>query len=163
MFSLSALLTFSLASILIGIFMGFYFAQRKGLYSHRQAELEKQLSEMNKQQQNYQTEVSDHFEKSAELLNQLTDSYRDVHNHLAEGANSLAGTSASASIKTLGSDDESSETNSEQSLTPPLDYAPANLGKSGTLSESYGIEKNAVTEERSDTGYPQPPLEEVKC
>ena len=157
MFSLSTVLTFSLISMLTGLFLGLYLAQRKGLFSQRQAELEKQLSDITKQQQHYQEEVTEHFEKSAQLLNQLTDSYKEVHTHLAEGAHILAGAKASASIKTLGSSDSDSIASEEidQPLTPPLDYAPVQDGKNGTLSESFGIEKTTIAEERTDTGYPR--------
>lgn len=152
MYTLSAVLTFTLAGIIAGTFIGIFFIQRKGENSQRQAELEKQVLDMQKQQQEYQSEVSDHFQQTAQLLNQLTDSYKDVHTHLAKGANLLADANTSASIKTLGSDSEA-EPLEETPLTPPLDYA----GTSGTLSEDWGVEKAAVAEERNDLGFPNKP------
>lgn len=150
MYSLTALLSFCLATLLVGLLVGSYVTQRKGLFSQRQAELEKQLSEMHKEQQSYQQEVNTHFEKSAELLNQLTDSYKDVHRHLAEGAQSLA-TSGQSNFKALAQDEE--ESNLEQPLNPPLDYAAT----SGTLREDFGLEKATENEERTDSGYPKTP------
>ena len=73
-----------------------------------------------------------------------------MHTHLAKGANLLAGAEAGATIKTLGSDDEQAQSNEDQILTPPLDYAQSN----GTLREDFGIEKIANTEERNESGYP---------
>jgi len=37
----------------------------------------------------YREEVADHFVKTAELVNQLTDSYKEVFDHLREGAGHL--------------------------------------------------------------------------
>jgi uncharacterized membrane-anchored protein YhcB (DUF1043 family) len=37
----------------------------------------------------YREEVADHFVKTAELVNQLTDSYKEVFDHLRDGAGQL--------------------------------------------------------------------------
>jgi hypothetical protein len=37
----------------------------------------------------YREEVADHFVKTAELVNQLTDSYKEVFDHLRDGAGNL--------------------------------------------------------------------------
>lgn len=37
----------------------------------------------------YREEVADHFVKTAELVNRLTDSYKEVFDHLREGADHL--------------------------------------------------------------------------
>ena len=153
MYSISAVITFTLAGTIAGLFIGIFFAQRKGDFSQRQADLEKQVLDMQQRQQSYQSEVSDHFQQTAQLLNQLTDSYKDVHTHLAKGAHLLAGAEAGASIKTLGSGQDEQASEQSQPLTPPLDYAESG----GTLSEDFGIEKLAVAEERNESGYPTSP------
>ncbi len=42
-----------------------------------------------RQQAKYQEEVADHFVKTAELVNRLTDSYKEVFDHLRDGAGKL--------------------------------------------------------------------------
>lgn len=42
-----------------------------------------------KQQERFKTEVTDHFVETARLINQLTDSYKAVFDHLSEGADQL--------------------------------------------------------------------------
>lgn len=42
-----------------------------------------------KRQAEYQEEVADHFVKTAELVNRLTDSYKEVFDHLRDGAGKL--------------------------------------------------------------------------
>jgi uncharacterized membrane-anchored protein YhcB (DUF1043 family) len=54
------------------------------------AELQQKLEESQEQLKAYQQEVGSHFQKTAELVNGLTQSYRAVHEHLAQGAQSLA-------------------------------------------------------------------------
>lgn len=46
-------------------------------------------AESAKQQAAYQEEVADHFVKTAELVNSLTDSYKEVFDHLRQGAETL--------------------------------------------------------------------------
>ena len=153
MYTLSAVLTFTLAGIIAGTFIGIFFNQRKGNYSQRQAELEKQVKDMQGQQQDYQEEVSNHFNQTAQLLNQLTDSYKDVHSHLAEGAQLLAGGEINTNIKTLGSEQPDSQSDEKNPISPPLDYAST----SGTLSEDWGMEKAKAANERNESGYPNSP------
>ncbi|MCR8923712.1 YhcB family protein [Dasania sp. GY-MA-18] len=156
MYSLSAVLTFTLAGLIAGTFIGIFFTQRKSGHSQHQAELEKQILEMQQQQQSYQTDVSKHFNHTAELLNQLTENYKEVHSHLAEGAQRLAGEQLHTTIKTLTADGDISEEQEPEAptpLTPPLDYAATG----GTLSEDWGMKKSLTAEERNDLGYPKTP------
>jgi uncharacterized membrane-anchored protein YhcB (DUF1043 family) len=152
-YPLSVVLTLTLAGLIAGIFIGIFFNQRKGKQSLRQADLERQVQDMQQQQQGYQEEVGNHFQQTAELLNQLTDSYKDVHTHLSKGAHLLADANTSASIKTLGADSPQNEENENTSINPPLDYADS----SGTLSEDWGIKKAAMAEERNESGFPNSP------
>ena len=144
MYSLEFLLTVSLATIIIGLVAGFLLAMRKSPSQQSQRQLENHLSELQQQQKNYQHEVTEHFSETADLLNQLTSSYRDVHNHLAKGAQILAGEQASESLKVLLEDKATAEEVPSDSITPPLDYAPkAAAHEPGMLNEQFGLDKNA--------------------
>ncbi len=79
---------FSLVSLLIGaaiglvlgaggLFVWFRYGGGAGATSARRRE------------EVYREEVADHFVKTAELVNQLTDSYKEVFDHLREGAGHL--------------------------------------------------------------------------
>jgi uncharacterized membrane-anchored protein YhcB (DUF1043 family) len=46
-------------------------------------------SSARRREEAYRQEVADHFVKTAELVNQLTDSYKEVFDHLREGADQL--------------------------------------------------------------------------
>ncbi|MGK0499513.1 MAG: uncharacterized membrane-anchored protein YhcB (DUF1043 family) [Oceanicoccus sp.] len=152
-YSLELLLTVGLAATIIGLAIGFVIAQRLAPSQTSQRQLETHLTEMQEQQENYQHEVSEHFVETADLLNQLTSSYRNVHNHLAKGAQQLAGDHVSDSLKTLADDSTSTNaTNSELDLAadimPPLDYAPKTApNQTGMLNEEFGLDKEKRQEQ----------------
>jgi uncharacterized membrane-anchored protein YhcB (DUF1043 family) len=143
-YSLELLLTVGLAAAIIGAVASYLITKRTSATQQSQKHMENQLQEMQQQQENYQHEVSEHFVETAKLLNQMTDSYRDVHKHLAKGAQLLAGDSASQSLKSLSdhSEDNQDKDAPDENLTPPLDYAPKKAPNApGMLNEEFGINK----------------------
>jgi hypothetical protein len=54
-------------------------------------DLESQLDQAKQARVDYEAEVSDHFAQTADLLHKLTDDYRSVYAHLADGAEQLCG------------------------------------------------------------------------
>ena len=49
----------------------------------------KSVAELTAEKEQYETDVVEHFKASADLLNEMTDKYRDVYRHMAEGAQRL--------------------------------------------------------------------------
>jgi uncharacterized membrane-anchored protein YhcB (DUF1043 family) len=140
-YSLNTLLIVCMATAIIGLLAGFLLNQRKGTSGKAQRQLESHLSELQQQQQSYQTEVTEHFQETAQLLDQLTNSYRDVHNHLAEGAHLLAGETVSESLQMLPENNKKSQPLEGSVITPPLDYAPKSTPHDkGMLNEEFGFE-----------------------
>jgi uncharacterized membrane-anchored protein YhcB (DUF1043 family) len=56
----------------------------------RQGKLQQELAAAKEELANYRAHVSQHFIKSAKLLNKLTFDYKEVYQHLAQGAQNLA-------------------------------------------------------------------------
>lgn len=112
----------------------------------RVRELEEQLQTLSEEHENYKSHVHGHFSSSAQLLGKLTESYRDVFLHMAEGARTLcpdyisSQMNLSAEAKTLlGQGDALGKA----PLAPPLDYAArAEPGKKGGLDEDYGFDSD---------------------
>ena len=84
-----------------------------------------------------------HFSETAKLLNNLTESYREVHNQLASGAATLCRDVGPVPLGRL----DNARTNRGEipddmvNITPPLDYAPkASPDEKGMLNEAFGIE-----------------------
>ncbi|MEM0909961.1 MAG: DUF1043 family protein [Pseudomonadota bacterium] len=78
----------SVATLVAGAVVGFLFG-RSSIGNRRQAELSKQAESAKNELEDYKSNVSAHFEKTAELVGNLTQSYKDVHQHLAGGAQEL--------------------------------------------------------------------------
>lgn len=139
MFSFSALFVTGLFSLLAGVVIGAI-----GLYSARSrflgGELEQRLQELESEYKNYQRDVAEHFAHSAQLVNNLTQSYREVHEHLANGALRLATPVISKQLLEAGQGIEGQANLREQPVEPPRDWAPTK----GTLSDDYGLHDEKV-------------------
>lgn len=106
--------------------------------------LMRERDEARKELNEYRRQVDQHFVRTAELVNQLTESYRQVHEHLSSGAHDLCSEAgrrlaSDASLDALAPEDASADTTD---TGPPLDYAPS---ARGTLSEDYGLDKKGAT------------------
>ena len=168
----------SIVSLLIGAVIGFLMG-RSGNTSNRQAELAEQLENANKELESYKEEVSQHFEKTASLVNNLTNSYKDVHEHLATGAVDLckAGTLDLALEPVVHEKLENKEVDTEEvpaavddtKVDIPRDYAPKSPEEEGTLSETFGLKEEPLNEDadsdensNADTTKKAPLVDEKK-
>lgn len=141
MYSLSTLIISGLVCLLAGGGIAAFI-----LYTFRAPllgrDLEQRLHHAETTLQSYQRDVAEHFAQTSQLVNNLTQSYRDVHEHLANGALKLATPAISRQIldsanSGLGGDTKSYI--SGQHIEPPRDWAPKTPGTKGTLSEDYGL------------------------
>lgn len=92
------LIIFSLGMALGAVLFRLFFSASR-LECRR---LKHQLKQAERTHLEYQRHVSDHFATTAELINQLTDSYRHVHSHLAQGAEILCDDVRQAPMLQLG-------------------------------------------------------------
>ncbi|MBU2966106.1 DUF1043 family protein [Amphritea sp. 2_MG-2023] len=153
-----------LAGALIGYLMG-----RSGDTSS-QKKLTSQLNEAQRDLSDYKEKVNGHFEKTAELVNNLTESYKQVHQHLAQGSETLCmGVHSPDKLSSDGkpqieeqplaeavetkADIEPAATVTEpvvdepEVVEPPRDYAPKKPDEEGMLSDKYGLKKRSDSEE----------------
>ncbi|MYA65828.1 MAG: DUF1043 family protein, partial [Gammaproteobacteria bacterium] len=78
-----------IACLALGLVIGAAFASRLGGGPARVRELEEQLRRLRESDREYRESVSEHFSTTAELVKHMTESYKDVYQHLATGAQSL--------------------------------------------------------------------------
>ncbi len=119
----------------------------------RSGRLESQLDELQQEFKEYQARVGDHFTTSAHLINKLTDTYRDVHEHLANGAEDLCkdeevrnrlGDSLLSSNALLSGKIHKRRNERTPPLEQPKDYAPkSGPDEQGALAEEYGYGESA--------------------
>ena len=134
--------TISLSSI-FGILMGLLISRCFDLSSSQVKSLERKIAEEQLKQKRYRESVNEHFNVTADLIHHMTESYRDVYQQLASGAQELCDNEIAQKIMPTGTDamfDDSEPQNDLTSLLPPKDYAPKDEPDSkGALSEDYGM------------------------
>ena len=110
--------------------------------SRQSRNLHDELKEAKAALKNYRADVDSHFLATAELVNNMTQSYLAVHEHLSDGARQLCSEQGrrQAIAKSLEQSPPSGQ-DFGRAAHAPLDYAPSHKG---TLAEDYGL-------------HPQPP------
>ncbi len=144
MFSLEFLILISAIVFCVGGLVGALIS-RSMFPPEQQKQLEESLRTSREELDQYQREVAKHFADTAQLVHKLTESYKDVHDHLAKGALSLTNPEITqqmlaAGDKTLGIEVE--DTLDNEKVEAPKDWAPKKPGSAGTLSEEFGLEED---------------------
>jgi uncharacterized membrane-anchored protein YhcB (DUF1043 family) len=124
----------------VGLVAGLLIAKRINSSSPAKvSELEARVQELQRHHAQYRENVSEHFNTTAELVQHMTESYRDVYQHLAGGAQDLC--SEDVASKLLPAAEQSVFYHADDdALEPPKDYAPKKgPGQSGALAENFGL------------------------
>ena len=155
----------AIVALAVGVLIGFLMGKSGSSETQRKT-LEEELNGSRAEMDRYKKEVTTHFEQTASLVNELTEQYRKVHQHLATGAQNLcpdqaAGRSLQSSLqpklensvsestseKSTHSDKITSETRpTEDVKTEPkeLNEKPSNADTEESKKDS---EKESVTED----------------
>lgn len=161
MFDLGFLIFISFITALVGFVIGIGLHRSVGSDATKVRELNKALADAEEKNNQYQQHVAQHFSQTAVMLNELTEKYKDVHHHLAAGADQLCRDNDGNSLLSHQHQTETSIASPRQAsaepLQPPLDYAPkTDTDKVGTLAEDYGLEKIDLHQraQEEETGSP---------
>lgn len=138
---------------IVGILVGYFIGRRTAPGSEQTRELEQKLESTLADSRRFEERVAGHFAESAEKLNRLTDQYREIHEHLASGAENLVREGAGSAFTALSA--PSSELPAIESddmvVEPPRDWAPKTSPDApGVLNENFGIERDEVPPHSSD-------------
>lgn len=122
----------AIVALAVGTLIG-YLMGKSGSSETQRKTLEEELNGSRAEMDRYKQQVTTHFEQTASLVNELTEQYRKVHQHLATGAQNLcpdqaAGRSLQSSLqpKLENSVDESASTDkSNKDNTVPADETDA--------------------------------------
>lgn len=131
-------------ALVAGVAIGFLVARL--LPNAAPNRTQRQLDDIQERFDSYQNEVVTHFNSTAALVQKLTQSYQDVQDHLAEGANRLALDELTRQRLLAALHADSAQAPRER-LTPPRnqeapkDYAPKTPNAPGMLDEHYGLKK----------------------
>ena len=139
---------------LIGAGLGHLFARQNKSGDHSVRDLEKKLAHSERQLKRYQQEVTEHFLKVSHLTTSMSQSYRQIHEHLATSAIRLASPEIGRQLLKSGgidlnlTDEDGNPLINAEDVQPPRDYAPKVPG--GILSEDYGLDENENSKKSSD-------------
>lgn len=143
MYSLTVLISVAAAVLIVGLLLGMLAGRRTSKEGQRYREVERKLDQVMQDKKAFEDEVVDHFADTAKLLNNLTESYRDVHNHLASGAASLCQGKGPVALDQLQNEaDPHLIPEQLADVQPPLDYAPkSSPDEKGMLNEEFGLDR----------------------
>lgn len=140
-----------IACLALGLVIGAAFASRLGGGPARVRELEEQLRRLRDSDREYRESVSEHFSTTADLVKHMTESYKDVYQHLATGAQSLCSAEVASRLLPTNSDsvfEGSVSEPGEIGALPPKDYATKqDPSRKGALAEDFGLEKPKLESE----------------
>ncbi|MDB5982873.1 MAG: cytochrome ubiquinol oxidase subunit [Pseudomonas sp.] len=131
-------------ALVAGVVIGFLVARL--LPNAAPSSTQRQLDDVQERFNSYQNEVVTHFNSTATLVNKLSQSYQEVQDHLAEGANRLALDELTRQRLLASLHADATQTPRDR-LTPPRnseapkDYAPKTPNAPGMLDEHYGLKK----------------------
>lgn len=139
----SDLLLVGVVALLLGIGLGLIISRvfNKGATHSRR--VSQKMDELQNEHTRYQAQVNEHFMETAHRMRRLNDSYRDMYQHLAQGAVRLSNDEELREMLDpqdlkLGYNRNAPESGFE----PPLDYAPkSGPREKGTLAEDFGFER----------------------
>lgn len=136
----------------LGMVLGYLVGRRTSTAGQKYREVERKLDQVLQEKKLYEDEVMEHFGETARLVNTLTDSYREVHKHLAKGAGELCRGEGPVGLEQLESGRDPAEIPAHLAeIRPPLDYAPkSSPDEKGVLSEEFGLERKPAPAMKND-------------
>lgn len=163
----------ALFTFFIGMVIGIFVHRSKYSDNSQSEKLKEEIQTLEEDFDQYKTSVAEHFDKTSELVQGLTENYVKVYQHLAEGSQALTNTDQ-MSLK-LGQgeqdlaavinkiEDANTESSASSDMQAPKDYAPkpSDDDNEGTLSEAFSIKKDKhehAPEELVDPAEPEQKL-----
>ena len=148
----------AIACLVVGVVIGVVFSSRLNSSASRVLELENQIRDIKDNHLTYKDNVSEHFSLTADLVQHMTESYRDVYQHLASGAQDLCSNEVASKLLPAGSDavfESNEDSEATGGLNPPKDYAAKQYpSQKGALSEEFGINKSISRNEEEPPNTP---------
>ena len=145
----------------LGIVVGAVFQRSFAGDSGKSKRLEQKLAETQDAYTKYQAEVSAHFMDTARKVQNLNNSYREVHEQLARGASKLCSDDEANDFLAISLDNRNKgqtyEDDSEELPQMPMDYAPKEKpDEEGTLSENFGLQQEQAQESEEEAPAEKP-------
>jgi uncharacterized membrane-anchored protein YhcB (DUF1043 family) len=149
--------------ILVAAAAGFYFGRNNSGNAQDLARLESDLKSKQEELDAFRAKVSNHFETTANLFNQVSDSYQSLYDHMATSSNQLCSTPSFQSLpkskaSSKASDDDSEPSNSQlhKTNTDANDMFDANKLYNAHGYRTSAAEPIETKPEEGAIGFPPP-------
>ncbi len=131
-----------LGALIVGAILGQLFVRKEG---QDRSSLRRQLDELKQQHQSYQINVTEHFGRTTQLIEDLNQQYNQIQEHLSHGAEQFikpeyrleSARTGETKLEDLAPVEQT--TPNKQAM--PRDYATKSPNEEGTLSETYGLKR----------------------
>ena len=100
----TSLWVIGLLSFLLGSVIGCIITYMIVARNNRTYQLQTELNELTDDFRDYRDQVTHHFMRTSELVQEMTQSYRTVYEHLASGAQHLCGDNQAAALQHASAD-----------------------------------------------------------
>ncbi|MFV2056523.1 MAG: YhcB family protein [Thiohalomonadales bacterium] len=145
--------------ILIGVAAGLYFSRLDDAAKRTQDTLSKQLEQKDSELAEYKEHVKSHFVTTADLINNMTESYRAVHDHLSTGVSDLCKEGPSMlgvpfeESKMLGENPAEAGVESKNEVSDPAtdNEITAETADNTDTSDSSPVQSYSVAEDTQQT------------
>lgn len=130
-----------IGALVVGGLLGRLFLKEDG---KDRSSLRRQLDELKQQHQSYQINVTEHFSRTTQLIEQLNHQYGQIQDHLNHGAEQFIKPEyrlESARTGETSLEDLAPEISQTDTHSIPKDYATKAPDEEGTLSETYGLKR----------------------
>jgi len=138
----------AMGCLAVGIVIGTAFTRQLSSQAARVKELEEKIGRMIESHEEYRENVSQHFDVTSVLINQMTGKYKEVYEHLASGAQDLCSTEVAEKLLPIQSDavfEKETTSNEPVQIDAPKDYATkSDPGQAGALSENFGLQRTKI-------------------
>ena len=147
MYDLTIVIAVGAALLILGLVIGALWGRSSSPAAQKYKEVERKLDQLIQDKKAYEDEVVEHFADTARLLNNLTESYREVHTHLAKGAADLCQGRGPIALENFDRSADDAEIPPHlANVQPPLDYAPkSSPDEKGMLNEEFGLDREKPT------------------
>ncbi|MDH5432335.1 MAG: YhcB family protein [Gammaproteobacteria bacterium] len=100
--------------LLAAVAFGFYLGRQYSGNAQEKQKLEEEIREKQAELDQFRGKVNQHFETTAKLFNQVSESYQDLYDHIAKSSNQLCATQTFNSLPEKSRDAEALENNTSE-------------------------------------------------
>ena len=147
--------------IIVAAVAGFYIGRSNSVTAQENVRLESELKQKEQELESFRGKVNNHFEKTASLFNQVSDSYQTLYEHMATSSNQLCATQTFQSLpKSRNTDNLEMDGMNSHKAETSKQADSEDMFDANNLYNAHGYrnedeqESDAIAPDESAIGYP---------